>query len=96
MDKTVKIMHIDPDYKITYFINHEGVLIYSRVSLEQAIFLLKTQELDLILSEPHHKAILNPRGDLKQLDLNFFEDQSPLKTEDVCYGENEKSRNVLF
>jgi hypothetical protein len=58
MNTPTKILHIDPDFKITYFIRHPGVLIHSFVSLDDAIQLLKTEEFDLILSEPHNKAIL--------------------------------------
>jgi hypothetical protein len=50
-------MHIDPDFKITYFIKHPGSMIRSFVPLNQAIQLLKTQKFDLILSEPHSMAI---------------------------------------
>ena len=58
MNTPTKILHIDPDFIITYFIKHPGVLIHSFVSLNEAIQLLKTEEFDLILSEPHNKAIL--------------------------------------
>jgi hypothetical protein len=57
MEKPIKIMHIDPDFKITYFIKHPGSMIRSLVPLNQAIQLLKTQKFDLILSEPHSMAI---------------------------------------
>ena len=39
-----------------------GTLIRSPVQLQQAIQLLKTEEFDLILSEPHNKAILKPQS----------------------------------
>lgn len=58
MNTPIKILHIDPDFKITYFIKHPGSMIRSLVPLQQAIRLLKTQKFDLILSEPHNKAIL--------------------------------------
>jgi hypothetical protein len=60
MNKPIKILHVDPDYKATYFINRPGSLIRFPISLKKAIQLLKTQKFDLILSEPHNKAILNP------------------------------------
>ena len=60
MDTSIKILHIDPDFKITYFIKHPGSVIRSLVPLKQAIKLLKTQKFDLILSEPHGKAIWRP------------------------------------
>ena len=92
MNKTIKILHIDTDFRVTYFIQHEGVLISSSITQEQAISLLKSDDLDLILSEPHNKAILNPKGDSKQMDLKFYDD--PLinpKQEDFIYGPNKKS-----
>ena len=58
MNIPTKILHIDPDFKITYFFKHPGGLSHSLVSLNKAIQLLKTEEFDLILSEPHNKAIL--------------------------------------
>jgi hypothetical protein len=92
MNKTIKILHIDPDFRVTYFIQHEGVLISSCITQEQAISLLKSDDLDLILSEPHNKAILNPKGDSKQMDLNFYNDLSiNPKKEDFVYGPNKKS-----
>ena len=61
----IKILHIDPDFRITYFIKHSGSMIRSLVPLNQAIKLLKTQEFDLILSEPHNKAIMKPQANRK-------------------------------
>lgn len=58
MNTPVKILHIDPDFKVTYFIFRSGASIHSSVPLQQALKLLKTEEFDLILSEPHNKAIL--------------------------------------
>lgn len=37
MANPLKILHIDPDYKVTYFINRLGSLIRSPVSLKTAI-----------------------------------------------------------
>lgn len=62
MNTPVKILHIDPDYKVTYFIFRSGASIHSSVPLQQAIELLKTEEFDLILSEPHNKAILKSQA----------------------------------
>jgi hypothetical protein len=62
MEKPVKIMHINPDYKVTYFIKRPGSFIRSLVSLKEAIHLLKTEKIDLILSEPHNMAILKPQS----------------------------------
>jgi hypothetical protein len=62
MKRLIKIMHIDPEYKITYFIKRPGSFIRSQLSLEKAINLLKTEKIDLILSEPDNKAILTPQS----------------------------------
>jgi hypothetical protein len=72
MDHPVKILHIDPDYQVTFFLYRSGISTHSLISLEQAVHLLKTEKFDLILSEPHHQAILNPRGLLKKMDLESF------------------------
>jgi hypothetical protein len=58
MSAPVKILYISPDFEVTYFIFHAGASIRSSVPLQQAIDLLRTEEFDLILSEPHQKAIL--------------------------------------
>lgn len=62
MNSPIKILHIDPDFKITYFIKYQGSMIRSLVPLSQAIKLLKTQKFDLVLSEPHNKAFLSPQS----------------------------------
>ncbi len=68
MSTPIKILHIDPDFKVTYFIKHPGSIIRSPISLEQAMQLLKTEEFDLILSEPHNKAILKPQANSLTMD----------------------------
>ena len=72
MKKPIKILHVDPDYNATYFINRPGSLIRSPISLKKAIQLLKTNKFDLILSEPHNKAILNPQDHLNLFFSNQF------------------------
>lgn len=62
MENQIKILHIDPDYKIVYFIIRQGASIHSTVTLEQALELLKNEEFDLILSEPHNKAIMKSQN----------------------------------
>jgi len=59
MEQPVKILRIDPDFKVTYFICRQGSSIQSTIPLNKTINLLKTIDFDLILSEPHNKAILN-------------------------------------
>ena len=58
MPKMIKIMHIDPEYRATYFIYRPGSSIRTSVPLPAAIALLKKEDFDLIISEPHNKAIL--------------------------------------
>jgi CheY-like chemotaxis protein len=62
VDVPIKILHINSDFKATYFIKKSGSFIRSEISLKQAVKLLKEEEFDLILSEPHNKAILNPQS----------------------------------
>ena len=57
MPRQIKIMHIDSDYGAHYIIIQERSFIHSTVSLEVAIVLLKSEEFDLILSEPQNIAI---------------------------------------
>ena len=54
----IKILHIDPDYQITYFIFRSRLNIRTSVPLQTAIEFLKNEDFDLIVSEPHNKVIL--------------------------------------
>jgi hypothetical protein len=72
MDNPVKILHIDPDYKVTLFLYRPENSTHTQLSHEQAVNLLKTEKFDLILSEPHHQAILDPQGQLKKMNLESF------------------------
>jgi hypothetical protein len=58
MSKTIKILHIDGQYESFYVIIQEGIIIRSQVHLKEIVNLLKTEEFDLILSEPQNIAIL--------------------------------------
>ena len=60
MIKLIKILHIDRDWTVMYLIIRTGSLIRSKVSLKSALTLLKKEHFDLIISEPHQWAILNP------------------------------------
>lgn len=51
-------MHIDADYQVHYIIIQTGSLIHSTISLQTAVHFLKTVEFDLILSEPHQRALI--------------------------------------
>ncbi len=58
--RQVTILCVDQDYQITYWILQDKAKIVSNVSLTQAIELLKSNDFDLILSEPQKLAILKP------------------------------------
>ncbi len=72
MTAPIKILHIDPDFNITYFIFRSGASIQSSVPIQQAVQLLKTEEFDLILSEPHNKAIMKNQDLLEETEANPF------------------------
>ena len=72
MRNPVKILHIGSDYQVHYIIVREGSLIHSTVSLESAIVFIKSVDFDLILSEPHNKAILR-----KSKEGSFIHDATP-------------------
>ena len=81
MSRMIKILHVDPDFKVTYFIYGPGSSIRTPVPLETAIDLLKEVDFDLILSEPHNKAILKkekPENGIKRIksDLQPFMEAS--------------------
>ena len=58
MNEPIEIMHIDPDYQITYFIISKGSFVRSSVPIEKAGILLDRPGLDLIISDPHNRTIL--------------------------------------
>ena len=72
MNRPIRILHIDPNYKVTYFVYRPGASIHSQISLPQAVDLLNSETFDLILSEPHNKAIMDPHGSLEKMDLDTF------------------------
>jgi uncharacterized protein (DUF2344 family) len=59
--RLVKILHIDKNYQVFYFLIRNGARIISEVSLVKAIEFLKTSHFDLVLFEPKNLAILNPQ-----------------------------------
>ncbi len=69
MSRLIKIPHIDPHYQTTYFIYRDRSSIRTSVPLKTAIELLKKEDFDLIISEPHHQAILK-RDPVKSESLN--------------------------
>ena len=71
MSKPIKIMHIDPEYKVTCFISQPEGSVQKQISIQQAIDLLKKEKIDLILSEPHSRAILTPQEEPGKIDPTF-------------------------
>ena len=61
MNRLIKILHIDKNWKIIYILNYRGIIIKTKVSIETAIVLLSKQKFDLILTEPFNTAILTPQ-----------------------------------
>jgi hypothetical protein len=61
MSKPIRILLIDPDYQVSYFILGNGRFIHSSVPQKTAIDMLKREKFDLIISEPHHRALLSPQ-----------------------------------
>jgi hypothetical protein len=80
MSRLIKILHIDSDYQVTYLIYRPGSSIQTSVSLQTAIELLKTEEFDLILSEPHNKAILKKQPYSIESKLGSADDQILMET----------------
>ncbi len=93
MNGHVKILHIDPDYRINYFIFRPRLSIRTSVPLSTAIELLKTIDFDLILSEPHDKAIL--KGQQHSLKSRPIRRDKPIITE-TDYGDLRKVRSYRF
>ena len=59
MEPFLRIMHIDSDYQVFLMVINEGTSTVSGLSLDEALECIKTQDLDLILSEPQNMAIFN-------------------------------------
>jgi hypothetical protein len=59
MNKLIKILHIDSNWQVIYILIRDRAMVKTVVSLETAILLLKNQDFDLIVSEPHNSAILD-------------------------------------
>ena len=76
MEQPIKILHIDLDFNVTYIIYRTGISIYLTVPLKKTINLLKTANFDLILSEPHNKAILNNQHPINGWGLEVSNDKT--------------------
>jgi hypothetical protein len=59
MRRPVEILHIDSDYQPHHIIIQEGLFIHSKLSMELALEFLKSRNLDLIISEPHQRALVS-------------------------------------
>ena len=55
------IFYLDQNYQVTCWIVRGEAKLTSRISIPQAIQLLKNYEIDLIISDPQKIAILKPR-----------------------------------
>jgi hypothetical protein len=80
MSRLIKILHIDPDYQITYLIYRHRSSIRTSVPLETANKLLKKEDFDLIVSEPHNKAILKKEPYAQKSEPARFEEQPVWET----------------
>jgi hypothetical protein len=58
--QSISILHIDRDYEAFYWIIGDGTRIMTKISLAQALELLKSTSFDLIISDPQNLAILKP------------------------------------
>ena len=83
MSRLIKILHIDPDYQTTYFIYRDRSSIRTRVPLQTAIELLKKEDFDLIISEPHNQAILKQ----EPLEYDFLHQSLTRRAEHGGIGE---------
>ena len=59
MTPDIKILHIAPDYKILLMVIEKETSRVTPLSLREALEIVKTEKLDLILSEPQHMAIFD-------------------------------------
>jgi hypothetical protein len=66
MNRLIKILHIDPNWKVMYILNYRGTIIKTKVSIETALKLLSKQKFDLILTEPLNTAILTPQESIEK------------------------------
>jgi hypothetical protein len=62
MKKLIKILHVDPNWKVIYILIRGGALVKTAVSMEIALKLLAKLKFDLIISEPQNIAIMGPQA----------------------------------
>jgi hypothetical protein len=61
MKKLIKILHVDPNWKVIYILIRGGALVKTAVSMDMALTLLAKLKFDLIISEPQNIAIMDPQ-----------------------------------
>ena len=66
MEKLIKILHIDPNWKVIYVLIRGGALVKTVVSMKTALSLLANHKFDLILSEPQNIAIMDPQATIDE------------------------------
>jgi len=93
MSGLIKILHIDPDYQITYLIYRPRTSIRTSVSLQSAIALLKKEDFDLIISEPHNKAILKKQPQFVEPKFGSADGQTSMK---VGHGDFSEARSNRY
>jgi len=89
--KTIKVLHIDGDYRAVYVLIRSGSLIKTSLSLEKAISMLNTEVFDLILFEPQNLAILTPQEGQARVDPileTYMENNEDFSTFRVNSGED--------
>ena len=93
MSRLIKILHIDPDYQVTYLIYRHRSSIRTSVPLETALELLKKEDFDLIVSEPHNKAILKKQPRIVEPKPISSADQPFWKADHGDFSEVRPNRN---
>jgi hypothetical protein len=66
MKKLIKILHVDPNWKVIYILIRGGALVKTAVSMEMALKLLAKLKFDLIISEPQNIAIMDPQATIDE------------------------------
>jgi hypothetical protein len=66
MHKLIKILHIDPNWKVIYVLTRGGAQVKTVVSMKTALLLLANHKFDLVLSEPQNIAIMDPQTTLDE------------------------------
>ena len=92
MSRLIKILHIDPDYRITYFLLRSALSIRTSVSMEKAIELLNKEDFDLIVSEPHNRVIMKEQDHSLKTKPIRSEDRFFMETDSCGLGEEQSDQ----